>query len=360
MQLARESHLPDERLVLYADGELSIKQTLEVRAHLMACWDCRVRMAKIEETIANFVRVYHESSDSKLQPIEGPRALLSARLAEASKNSRPKLAEWLWSGMARYALKSAAVFALLFVVVGVGLLYRQTRQRASSVYAGPLPNPTLTPGATRPATLADLCASSREDVIRRVPTQVRERVFREYGISGAPAENYEIDHLVTPGLGGSDDIRNLWPEPHYDTEWNSYVKDQLEDHLHHLVCSGQVSLDTAQHDMENNWIAAYEKYFHTDRPLLPYTSANVPINSGSFSSIAFWWDSRQAWLPWSSAALLSLSVICLALFWKVAVWYECSDWVPFQSVGLSLRRAFQYLTMLKLLALPKTARPARI
>ena len=51
------------------------------------------------------------------------------------------------------------------------------------------------------------------------------------------------------------------------TEWNAHVKDELEDHLHHLVCDGKLDLATAQRDMASNWIPAYKKYFHSDKPL---------------------------------------------------------------------------------------------
>ena len=45
------------------------------------------------------------------------------------------------------------------------------------------------------------------------------------------------------------------------------MKDALEEHLHQMVCSGQLDLSTAQRDIATDWIAAYKKYFHTDRPL---------------------------------------------------------------------------------------------
>jgi hypothetical protein len=41
----------------------------------------------------------------------------------------------------------------------------------------------------------------------------------------------------------------------------------LEDHLRNLVCDGQLDLATAQREIATNWIEAYKKYFHTDRPL---------------------------------------------------------------------------------------------
>jgi hypothetical protein len=49
--------------------------------------------------------------------------------------------------------------------------------------------------------------------------------------------------------------------------WNAHVKDQLEDRLHEMVCRGDVDLATAQRDISTDWIAAYRKYFHADRPV---------------------------------------------------------------------------------------------
>jgi hypothetical protein len=45
------------------------------------------------------------------------------------------------------------------------------------------------------------------------------------------------------------------------------VKDALEDRLRRMVCAGQIDLATAQHEIAVTGIAAYKKYFHTDRPL---------------------------------------------------------------------------------------------
>src|SRR5205823_4516238 len=49
--------------------------------------------------------------------------------------------------------------------------------------------------------------------------------------------------------------------------WNARVKDQIENRLHDLVCSGELDLATAQREIASDWIAAYKKYFHTDVPL---------------------------------------------------------------------------------------------
>jgi hypothetical protein len=124
----------------------------------------------------------------------------------------------------------------------------------------------LTPGATVFIGREEVCRASNAKN-KDVSTPIRRRVFEEYGIPSAEPRAYEVDYLITPALGGSDDIHNLWPESNAATIWNAQVKDELEDHLRDLVCSGQLDLTTAQREIAINWIEAYKKYFHTDRPL---------------------------------------------------------------------------------------------
>jgi hypothetical protein len=45
------------------------------------------------------------------------------------------------------------------------------------------------------------------------------------------------------------------------------MKDDLENRLHRMVCSGQLELATAERAIAANWTAAYEKYFRSDRPV---------------------------------------------------------------------------------------------
>jgi hypothetical protein len=193
-----------------------------------------------------------------------PRALLRARLsalAAASPNRRSF----------GYARPLAYLCALALLVASGVSVYRGSTYRdrapAFNASAEMLPNPVFTPGSTREVSLNELCSTDRDEVVVSVPGSVQERVFQEYGVAQDRAPEYEVDYLITPGLGGSDDVRNLWPEPHRDTAWNSYVKDQLEDHLHRMVCGRKISLSEAQKEIAGDWIAAYKKYFHTERPL---------------------------------------------------------------------------------------------
>jgi hypothetical protein len=95
---------------------------------------------------------------------------------------------------------------------------------------------------------------------------MKREVYREYGITSHGPGDYEIDHLISLELGGSNSIKNLWPESHRTSPWNAQVKDRLEDKLHELVCSGHLDIKTAQQAIASNWIEAYKKYVSPNPP----------------------------------------------------------------------------------------------
>src|SRR5580698_6906594 len=265
-------HLSDQEMLLAADGELSTRRAAQVHLHLAECWACRARMAEIEGTIADFARAHRQTLDSQLPPVAGPRALLRARLAElASEQESNSWRRLLHFTSATRAAAFLCVAVLVAAVVGSVVLRHPTVRRANSIIAafepGALPDRRLTPGATRRVTIGDVCSMAHEEVVEEVSTTLRQQVFREYGIANAHPDEYEVDYLIAPGLGGAEDIHNLWPEPYTSRTWNAHIKDDLEERLHEMVCGGELDLSTAQRDIATDWIAAYKKYFHTDRPL---------------------------------------------------------------------------------------------
>jgi hypothetical protein len=131
---------------------------------------------------------------------------------------------------------------------------------------GTFPDPWLTPGATLPLAKQELCSMGGDEA-PAVPQPVALQVFAAYGITAPRPRAYELDYLVAPELGGSGDIRNLWPQAYQASVWNAYAKDALEEHLFQLVCHGNLDLATAQRDIATDWISAYKKYFDTDQPL---------------------------------------------------------------------------------------------
>ncbi len=130
-----------------------------------------------------------------------------------------------------------------------------------------LPDLSMTPGATLPVATGDICVPGYSQKVRNVPSDVKQQVYAEYGIPSHQPGEYEIDHLISLELGGSNSLKNLWPQSYITQPWNAHVKDKLENELHDEVCSGKIDLPTAQHDISTNWIAAYKKYFHTNLPL---------------------------------------------------------------------------------------------
>ncbi|HLK57218.1 MAG TPA: hypothetical protein VKU00_11665 [Chthonomonadaceae bacterium] len=144
---------------------------------------------------------------------------------------------------------------------------------AAACSAGPqtgnpplLPDPKLTPGDTLAVTKADICVSGYSGKVRDVPQAVKEQAYKEYGITHHEPGEYEVDHLISLELGGSNSIKNLWPQSYKTQPWNAHVKDKLENRLHSDVCSGKIDLKTAQRDIAKDWIAAYKKYFQVQTP----------------------------------------------------------------------------------------------
>jgi hypothetical protein len=261
---AFDVHISDEDLLRAIDGELPGGEAARVDHHVAACWDCRARRQEIEDAIAVYVRVHSRNLDRQIPPAAGPRALLKARLAEIAKApSAPKRGlPPLWAQVAAVA----AIAALATVIVGRWNVFGTDSRRTPRQIAVSVPNASLTPGATILTSSSQVCSIPNPNN-RAVPAALQRKVFEEYGIPGAQAVAYEVDYLITPALGGADDIHNLWPQSYSQTVWNARVKDALEERLHELVCEGRLDLATAQRDISANWIDAYKKYFQTDRPL---------------------------------------------------------------------------------------------
>jgi hypothetical protein len=261
--LSEESHLSDQELLLAVDGELAPRDAGRVQSHLAACWTCRARKQEIEGAISEFIRVQRQNLDIQLPPADGPRALLKAQLAQLGETQPTRVLPWRLSWP---TLSWAVAAALALVVTAYMLSHGWAAASAVRTVAMTIPNPNLTPGATVLVSGGEVCRESNTKN-KTVPVALQRRVFDEYGIRAAKPSAYEVDYLITPALGGADDIHNLWPQSYTETIWNAQVKDALEDHLRDLVCDGQLDLATAQREIATNWIEAYKKYFHTDRPL---------------------------------------------------------------------------------------------
>ena len=125
-----------------------------------------------------------------------------------------------------------------------------------------LPDSILTPGAIySDVTAADL-KPGYAGTARNVPDSVKDQVFREYGYDPRKIDKrqFEIDHLVSLELGGSNDIRNLWASP-YAGKWNAHMKDALENRYAAKVRRQEMTLGAAQKSIAGDWRTGYVKEF---------------------------------------------------------------------------------------------------
>lgn len=150
-------------------------------------------------------------------------------------------------------MKRSAIGFLVLILLG------------HSVYADPahspiLPDPKMTPGDALTTDTQVVCQPGYAKSVRNVPQSLKNQVYRQYGVTSRQPHEYEVDHLVSLQLGGSNSIRNLWPQSFVTQPLNAYVKDRVENKLHELVCSGQLPLEQAQREIASNWVEAYKKY----------------------------------------------------------------------------------------------------
>jgi hypothetical protein len=256
-------HVSDVELLMALDNELDHARDSEVRSHIEGCIVCRRRKDEIASGSKEVSQVLRPTA---MNPAATrlSRAQFKAGLDELARSSTTL--SWSW----KYLLVGTCAATITIVIAIATLQPRKALELLESNSERVLlPNPNLTPGFSASLTEAELCSPSAQAVSRSIPASLAQRIFDEYGIGDPRPGGYELDYLIDPELGGANDPRNLWPQP-YSAEWNARLKDALEEHLHQMVCAGQVSLSTAQRDVSANWIAAYRKYFHTDRPIVSH------------------------------------------------------------------------------------------
>ena len=176
-----------------------------------------------------------------------------------------------------------------------------------------MPDLRLTPGVAIAVTAARVCVPGYASGVRDVSEIEKATVYRRYGVAWVPYR-HEVDHLISLELGGSNAIRNLWPEP-YAGRWGARTKDVLENRLHDLVCAGRLSLRSAQRQEATDWVAAYRRFVGS--PATPPGgsggSGGTPTSAGGFyassypSASTIYCADDPAWHELSSAYLVHVA-----------------------------------------------------
>jgi hypothetical protein len=146
-----------------------------------------------------------------------------------------------------------------------------------------MPVRRLTPGVALNVSAGQVCVPGYASSVRNVSSSLKDDVYARYNRAHVPYA-HEVDHLISLSLGGSNDLRNLWPEP-YKGRWGALTKDRLEYRLHAMVCAGEIRLKAAQRQESRNWVAAYRRYVSRALPPKPDTpSAPGDGSPGSSTS----------------------------------------------------------------------------
>jgi len=163
-----------------------------------------------------------------------------------------------------------------------------------------LPKPELTPGDVFDVTLEDICTPGYTRKVRAVPSALRTQAFKSYGIASDRRSEYQLDHLIPLALGGSNSIKNLWPQPNHTSPWDARAKDRLEVRLQRLVCGKKLALETAQREIAANWTEAYQRFMGTSPPsvakLEPLLAQNVTTERPPKTSAAPTGAKNEVWV----------------------------------------------------------------
>ena len=180
--------------------------------------------------------------------------------------------------------KKRANLSALVLVVCFLIVLSSNSSGASDL----LPISSITPGAinslvTQSNIQSTICVNGYTATVRP-PSSYTTKLKKQQLASSysfyhdSKTVDFEEDHLIPLEVGGSpSSILNLWPEP-YAGSTGARIKDQLENKLHALVCSGTVSLKVAQRAIASNWYLAYQKY------VLNVDVAQFPISTPSPST----------------------------------------------------------------------------
>lgn len=125
------------------------------------------------------------------------------------------------------------------------------------------PSATLKPDVVPPqgdvitVPIDELCLKNYVSQKSSVSVTVQKKVFTKYKVDYPSDGKYQLDHFIPVELGGSNSMDNLWPQP-ASPKPGFQEKNQVEQYLYKQVCSGAISLKSAQQQIRD-WQTVYNK-----------------------------------------------------------------------------------------------------
>jgi hypothetical protein len=172
------------------------------------------------------------------------------------------------------------IFTFLIILLSTQVVFADygVQTKTSNCVASVLPDPACSPGAILTTNIKTICTVGYTKTVRDVSTDTKKKVFKKYDIPYSQHSNYEVDHIISLELGGSNDISNLFPES-YLIKNGARVKDKLENYLHKQVCNGTITITEAQKEISSNWLQYYDQYFNIKATtIVPVVSTPTTTN----------------------------------------------------------------------------------
>ena len=134
-------HVPEDDLLPFVDGEQPAKVAAKIEKHLEACWTCRRRVEKVQQTISAYVEYYSETYVDNVEPPPHGwgnfEASLRRAVAEAGWHSA--LSEGLLSRFGNlFSLPMIARAAAGFATAALGVVVVLLLSRSPQVSASEL------------------------------------------------------------------------------------------------------------------------------------------------------------------------------------------------------------------------------
>ena len=105
----------------------------------------------------------------------------------------------------------------------------------------------------------DVCESGYARKTRNVSTKLKNEIKDSYKIPPVYRNNFTIDHFIPLSLGGTNDARNLWPQPIIGLKYGSNEKAKADTWLFNQVCEGDMSLEEAQNRILEDWVLVFQQ-----------------------------------------------------------------------------------------------------
>src|SRR5689334_19550217 len=97
----------------------------------------------------------------------------------------------------------AVMLAIPLLLFSAGCKTKSPETSTAKDYQAFLPNSNMTPGDALDVTPDDICTPGYSKKVRDVPESVKRQVYETYGIASHQPREYEVDHLISLELGGS-------------------------------------------------------------------------------------------------------------------------------------------------------------